>query len=92
MLYLFSLFVIFQTFKCIRLETFPSKTVTINKEQAERIYTQMATIRRLETVANGMYTEKIVRGFCHLYTGQEAVCVGRSISVCSFRIYETIMT
>ncbi|XP_011212130.2 pyruvate dehydrogenase E1 component subunit alpha, mitochondrial [Bactrocera dorsalis] len=64
------------TFKCIRLETFPSKTITINKEQAERIYKQMATIRRLETVANAMYKAKLVRGFCHLYSGQEAVCVG----------------
>ncbi|XP_011188917.2 pyruvate dehydrogenase E1 component subunit alpha, mitochondrial [Zeugodacus cucurbitae] len=64
------------TYKCIRLETFPSTTITINKEQAARIYTQMGAIRRLETVANAMYKEKLVRGFCHLCTGQEAVCVG----------------
>lgn len=40
------------------------------------MYTQMQTIRRLETAAGNLYKEKIVRGFCHLYSGQEACAVG----------------
>jgi len=41
----------------------------------------MQTIRRLETAANQLYKEKLVRGFCHLYSGQEACAVGMEASI-----------
>nr|CAI5851545.1 unnamed protein product [Callosobruchus analis] len=62
--------------KLYRLEEAPPTSVTLNKEDAIRMYTRMHTIRRLETSAGSLYKEKIVRGFCHLYSGQEAVAVG----------------
>lgn len=63
-------------FRLHRLDTGPTTQVTVTKEDAIEYYTQMHTIRRLETSAGNMYKEKIIRGFCHLYSGQEAIAVG----------------
>lgn len=48
----------------------------MTKEEALQYYRQMLSIRRLEAAAGSMYKEKMVRGFCHLYSGQEACAVG----------------
>lgn len=59
-----------------RLESGPATTTTLTQDEAKVLYTQMQTIRRLETSAGNLYKDKIVRGFCHLYSGQEACAVG----------------
>ncbi|XP_049819838.1 probable pyruvate dehydrogenase E1 component subunit alpha, mitochondrial isoform X1 [Aethina tumida] len=59
-----------------KLEESPATTVSLSKEDALTYYTQLHTIRRMETSAGNLYKEKIIRGFCHLYSGQEAVAVG----------------
>lgn len=45
------------------------------KHQHELLY-QMLLIRRLEEKSAEMYTKSKIRGFLHLYIGQEAVAVG----------------
>lgn len=68
----------FQPFKLHNLETGPSTKAQLSRDEAIEYYKQMQTIRRLETAAGNLYKEKIVRGFCHLYSGQEACAVGKS--------------
>ncbi|KAJ9601406.1 hypothetical protein L9F63_000430 [Diploptera punctata] len=63
-------------FRLHHLETGPSSSVTLTRDDALTFYEQMHTIRRMETAAGNMYKEKIIRGFCHLYSGQEACAVG----------------
>lgn len=57
-------------YKLHKLEAGPSTNVSITQDEAIKLYTQMNTIRRLETASGSLYKEKIVRGFCHLYSGQ----------------------
>ena len=40
------------------------------------LYRQMLMIRRFEERAGQLYGMGLIGGFCHLYIGQEAVCVG----------------
>lgn len=58
------------------LSTGPEESSIVTADDAETLYQQMITIRRLEMAAGNLYKSKQVRGFCHLYSGQEAVAVG----------------
>jgi len=40
------------------------------------LFKQMTLIRRMEMAADITYQQKLIRGFLHLYNGQEAVAVG----------------
>ncbi|XP_046393811.1 probable pyruvate dehydrogenase E1 component subunit alpha, mitochondrial isoform X1 [Ischnura elegans] len=65
--------------KCCRLHKLdngPPSTATVTKDDALKYYRDMQLIRRLETAAGNLYKEKIIRGFCHLSSGQEACNVG----------------
>ncbi|GAB0096744.1 Pyruvate dehydrogenase E1 component subunit alpha [Sergentomyia squamirostris] len=59
-----------------KFERGPEERATVTRDDALKMYRDMQTIRRIETAAGNLYKEKIVRGFCHLYSGQEACAVG----------------
>ncbi|XP_043286005.1 probable pyruvate dehydrogenase E1 component subunit alpha, mitochondrial isoform X2 [Venturia canescens] len=63
-------------FRLHKLESGPSNKVSVSRDEALTIYKKLHTVRRMETAAGNLYKEKIVRGFCHLYSGQEAIAVG----------------
>lgn len=50
--------------------------IEVSEEQLVEWYRMMVLIRRFEEQAAKAYTLKKIKGFCHLYIGQEAVAVG----------------
>lgn len=89
-------------FSLHNLQNGPSETVTLKKEDGLSFLKDMDLIRRFENSCAQMYREKVIRGFCHLYAGQEAVGVGvfsamrpqdicitayRAHGVCSYPLY-----
>jgi pyruvate dehydrogenase E1 component alpha subunit len=50
--------------------------VNIDKLLGSKLLYQMMLIRRFEEKAAEMYTKSFIRGFLHLYIGEEAVAVG----------------
>ncbi len=54
----------------------PNNFTTATKEQCLSWFRLMTLIRRFEIACDIEYKNRKIRGFCHLYDGQEAVCVG----------------
>lgn len=63
-------------FKLHKLDQGPSTDVELTREDGLDMFEKMVVIRRMEAASNSLYKEKVVRGFCHLSSGQEAVAVG----------------
>ncbi|CAD5212293.1 unnamed protein product [Bursaphelenchus okinawaensis] len=70
--------VTFQTkpYKLHKLDYGPNGETVLTRDEALDYYKEMLVLRRMETAASNLYKDKKIRGFCHLYNGQEAVAVG----------------
>lgn len=53
----------------------------LNKAEAAEHYTQMLLIRRFEETCAQQYMQGNIRGFLHLYIGEEAIAVGSMASL-----------
>lgn len=68
-------------YKTHKLDNPPKPEVTSTKEELLGFYRTMAFYRRFEIQCDLMYKAKKIRGFCHLYDGQEAVIVGQEAAM-----------
>jgi pyruvate dehydrogenase E1 component alpha subunit len=70
-----------RAFKVHKLDSAPLDEIEISKTQMLNFYKEMALYRRVEIVADTLYKQRLIRGFCHLYDGQEAVLVGLEANI-----------
>ncbi|XP_026066414.1 pyruvate dehydrogenase E1 component subunit alpha, mitochondrial [Carassius auratus] len=59
-----------------KLEEGPPLQAVLTREEGLQYYRTMQTIRRMELKSDILYKQRAIRGFCHLYDGEEACAVG----------------
>jgi len=64
------------SFEVHNLDYKPSQTVECTKDELLGMFKLMYTMRRMEITCDNEYKARNIRGFCHLYDGQEAVATG----------------
>lgn len=64
-----------------KTKTSEKKKAQFSKETYEYWYESMLLMRRFEEKCGEMYIEQKIRGFCHLYIGQEALVAGAESAI-----------
>jgi len=64
------------SFETHNFDSAPAETVEATKEELVDMFELMYTMRRMEITCDNEYKARAIRGFCHLYDGQEAVATG----------------
>jgi len=59
----------------------PESKATTNKAELMEFYRTLVYYRRFEIVSDTLYKQRLIRGFCHLYDGQEAIVVGMEAAI-----------
>ncbi|KAJ3413001.1 alpha subunit of pyruvate dehydrogenase [Chytridiales sp. JEL 0842] len=59
----------------------PALETTATRAELLDLYRVMLQIRRLETASDQLYKSKMIRGFCHLSSGQEAIASGMEAAI-----------
>nr|AAA86507.1 pyruvate dehydrogenase E1 alpha subunit [Arabidopsis thaliana] len=59
----------------------PSRSVESSSQELLDFFRTMALMRRMEIAADSLYKANVIRGFCHLYDGQEAVAIGMEAAI-----------
>src|SRR5437868_13615449 len=54
----------------------PDNRSKFNKEQYSKWYESMLLMRKFEEKTGQVYVQQKIKGFCHLYIGQEAIVAG----------------
>jgi len=71
----------FKPFKGYRLDELPENTIETSKDETMQFFRDMALYRRFEITADQLYKQRLIRGFCHLYDGQEACLTGMEAAI-----------
>jgi len=74
-------FTVTRPFKGYKLESIPEVKVKTTKQEMMGFYKTMSYWRRLEIVADTLYKQRLIRGFLHLYDGQEACVAGMEAAI-----------
>lgn len=59
----------------------PEAVAVSSGDELHGYFRMMYRMRRMEMESDALYTRQLVRGFCHLYNGQEAVAVGMEAAI-----------